>query len=198
MFGYPRTRTGHRLCLISLLIFTFTAGMAMADSTPDSGPEATPPVDQIQAPEFVKGTVKILNENPNPQLQTRSAVSEEDRGGTYTNGGEGVAYPGPNNYENAKLAMAREAIEASRAAGTLMPQVQGPPLPQRPEDLEAIKMQALLLAQPEQLDDFTPAGVGQDIPAVQRPGTALPTDEELQRTARQMERRQAEREGDRR
>ncbi|MCP4546293.1 MAG: hypothetical protein GY835_07495 [bacterium] len=195
MIHCSRIRAWRQPGLIFLSILCLLVLPVLADGNPESNPEETPQSDQLLSPEFTPGVIKILIDSMNPVLQMQAPAAEADRGGSYTNCGEGVAYLGPNAFERAKLAMARDAVEASRAAGTLMIQMQGPPLPQRPEDLEAIKLQALRLAQPDQLDDFSPAGVGRNIPSVQNPGTALPNDEELKRTADELQRRREAQDG---
>lgn len=65
-------------------------------------------------------------------LQAMAPAVPGEKGGSFTNAGAGLAPQPPNLLEQRKLDMARAAIEASRAAGTLTPAPSPADLPVAP------------------------------------------------------------------
>lgn len=106
-------------------------------------------------------------------LRTFVPVASNDKGSTYTSGGESASLPaGPNALEQQKLEMARQAVEASRAAGTLWVspldwiQQTTPPL-----GAAARKLEQLRTAPSQPLQPDPSAAVG-EMPSVQTPGSS--------------------------
>ena len=58
---------------------------------------------------------------------------------------------------------------------------QGPPLPERPEDIDNMKLQALRYAEPANLEQFPAAGIDSELRPVQEFGPSGLSAEELQR-----------------
>jgi hypothetical protein len=85
-----------------------------------------------------------------------------DKGSEFTDAGFGLPDAPPNAIERAKLEVARQALEAARAAGTLflLPRrTERFDLPADRERAEALKLQ-LLARRPAKLAPFLEAGVG--------------------------------------
>ncbi|MBD3162578.1 MAG: hypothetical protein GF346_09445, partial [Candidatus Eisenbacteria bacterium] len=105
--------------MVLVIGISFT-GTALAETPPDQGParESAPQqTEEVQAPN--EPIVESAEVPIGPMiLRTIPTADPNDKGSTYTDMGT----PGGatlNALEEAKLAMARRAIEASRRAGTL-------------------------------------------------------------------------------
>ncbi|MBM4117313.1 hypothetical protein FJ251_06145 [bacterium] len=147
---------------------------APAPATQADGAEANPapalPADATAEVPFI-GPLELL---------TLSPVDPLDRGSDFTDAGLGRGLAAPTALEQSKLALARAAVEASRAAGTLY--AIGP----RPVDLGDID--ALRAAKLDRLRSQAPvptpaqagaSGVGGGLAPIQLIGPAEPTAEEL-------------------
>lgn len=165
----------HALAILATVAVAFPLGV-FADSLPENRPpteRAVDEVDRLVAPQ----TSVEADLNP-PTLQVRSLQPTEvppeagvHRGGVYTNGNRGLPLPEPNAIERLKLEMARAAVEASRAAGTLeMTALPEDTLPATLEELQQMKQQALEAHVSVPLPEDPIAGVGEDLPSVQEIG----------------------------
>ena len=107
-----------------------------------------------------------------PSLQaTDIAPGAEHRGGKFTDARLGLPAAPITAGERAKLDMARAAIEASRAAGTLfLTELPDDTVPATEAELESMKMQRLAARQstPPPADPI--AGIGENLPSVQEIG----------------------------
>ena len=179
----------HRRTTIGILIASiFLPVLAVsAEEAPDRGkaPDNTQPAEAIQAPAL---TGVIPPQTPlkgAPELQRPIPVDPLDRGSSLTDGAAAGALIALNILERAKLDMAREAIEASRLAGTLMTPWPGPVPAPRPADIEAIKLEALRNATPQTPPAQAGAdGVGGGLESVQEIGDGTPTEAELAKLQR--------------
>lgn len=107
----------------------------------------------------------------------------DDRGSYISDGGL-VPSSEPNALEEAKLEMARAAVEASRIGGTLHApaiEVSSPVFTE--EEIHALKLQRLSAAAPAPIESDPAAGVGEDLPAIQETGPAELTPEEAAKVA---------------
>jgi len=104
-------------------------------------------------------------------LREMPPVDPQDSGSFYTDAGLNRPASGPTERERVKLAMARAAVEASRAAGTLYNQ---PNLEDAaamaPEDAEAQKLRRLRSAPVRVLGEDRSAGIGVEFAPVQKQG----------------------------
>lgn len=156
---------------------------AMADEPDRGAPAPSPQADAAEAIQAPAPSTDVAAETPfiGPlELLTLSPVDPLDRGSDFTDAGLGRGPAAPNALEQSKLALARAAIEASRAAGTLY--AVGP----RPADLG--DLEALRAAKRDRLRSQAPAptpaqadasGVGGGLEPIQLIGPAEPTAEEL-------------------
>lgn len=164
-----------RCALLSLSL----AGLAMAlaaqaSEMPQTGveePLAPQDSEAIQAPAVPVEPSILLNPG-SILLRWLDPVAPDDKGTWFVDQGLGRDPMGLTPLEQAKLAMARQAVEASRAAGTLLvtPPEEAPPY--TTEELQAIKRQAWEARMPAQLDPEVSArvGVGVHLPPVQEAG----------------------------
>jgi len=141
-------------------------------------PEAVPAsAESIQAPEATQPLEGI----PVGDLILREMGPgiPHDKGSLYTDGGEGLPPSGANSLERAKLDMARAAVEASQAAGTLLmrPATDTGIVPS-PPDLGAIKLECLQSTPPAELPPDPAAGAGISIAPVQEMGPSELTPQE--------------------
>lgn len=162
--------TGGTLAALGLAILA--AGAAHAD--------VTPPTIVLPGPSDTADESAFAQDPGIPLLTTDGAQAEamivrdapildpRDKGSQYTDG----AYAAPRTElttgEQAKLQMARAAVEASRANGTLpmrLPEELGPALTE--EEITQIKNRQLVEQRPAEIVSDPAAGVGPDMPAVQ-------------------------------
>jgi len=160
--GIPR-----RIFLALLLVMAAIASAAMgAESqraprpSPSRGEE--PAVNDAPRISNIAPSAKLAR--PSSALLLRPVPPREpaDKGSEFTDAGFGLPEAGPNAIERAKLEVARQALEAARAAGTLFLL----PRPTEPLDLaadreraEALKLE-LRARPPAKLAPFLEAGVG--------------------------------------
>lgn len=156
---------------------------AVADEPDRGAPAPSTQADSAEAIQAPAPSADAAAETPfiGPlELLTLSPVDPLDRGSDFTDAGLGRGPAAPTLDEAAKLAMARAAVEASRAAGTLY--AVGP----RPADLG--DLDALRAAKLDRLRSQAPAptpaqadasGVGGGLAPVQLVGPSEPTAEEL-------------------
>jgi hypothetical protein len=178
MQAMPRLRRSALGGAIVLLLILPTA-IAATEDAPERGRA------EVDATETTRNTAPIVDvatvrSEAELELLHLAPVEPEDRGSSFTDAGLGQENV-PNVIERAKLAMARAAIEAARAAGTLnMTAAPGPLLPPAPADIEAIKL--------EQLNNPAPItmpaeagidGVGGGLEPLQLSGPQEPSAEEL-------------------
>lgn len=174
----------HRRTLLGslLAVLLLPAFIASAEETPDRGksPDTTQPAEAVQAPTIPGDIPSPSPLSGAPELQRPIPVDPLDRGSSLTNAGSAGTITEPNILERAKLDMAREAIEASRLAGTLLHTWPGPLLPPLPAGIEAAKFEAMRdltpLARPIQAGAD---GVGGGLEPIQRIGEPVPTEAEL-------------------
>lgn len=172
-------RTRWSVLIAWVLLSAMPIGAAAA---PDQGQaEATPPqsAEAIQAPATIFQTAPLDQLQAPLELQHLTPVTPEDRGSAFTDAGLGTI-ASPNAIERAKLAMAREAIEASRAAGTLMVFGPSPMLPPAPADIDALKLEQLRQhVQPSAPAQAGADGIGGGLSPIQQTGPEAPTEAEL-------------------
>ncbi len=116
----PHRKRTAALTLACALLLGLSAA-AFATETPDQGPATTAPPtasESLIAPEIA--TPLLTPTEGVLLLRWNDTADPDGRISSYTDLGLGVPYAGPNALERAKLEQARTAIEASRAAGTLM------------------------------------------------------------------------------
>lgn len=112
------------LLAVALAALAF-AGAARAAEKPDRGQARRAPVqDQAESIRFDPSTVAGARAGaavlPGPaSLHMLPLASADDRGSFYTDGARDGTPGGLTGFERAKLAGARAAVEAARAAGTL-------------------------------------------------------------------------------
>ena len=160
--SYPKGPLGPALRLGTLLLLAGSA-LAFAADEPTRAPAEPAAADEtesIVAPR-IDGSATTESSVLTPVL--RDIPDAEGRLSSYTDMGEGGIYGGPNALERAKLQMARDAVEASRAAGTLMMSaIPGPVIEIDREAAMAEKMRRLeehesSPAQPSKADGVGPA-----------------------------------------
>lgn len=156
---------------------------ALADEPDRGAPATSTQADGAEANQAPAPAADAAAETPfiGPlELLTLSPVDPLDRGSDFTDGGLGRGPAAPTALEQSKLALARAAVEASRAAGTLY--AIGP----RPADLG--NLDALRAAKLDRLRSQAPvptpaeadaSGVGGGLAPIQLIGPAEPTAEEL-------------------
>lgn len=178
--SHPCSALGRAL-LVGLCLAT--ALPALADEPDRGAPAPSTQADGAEAIQAPAPAADAAAETPfiGPlELLTLSPVDPLDRGSDFTNAGLGRGPAAPTRDEAAKLAMARAAVEASRAAGTLY--AVGP----RPADLG--DLEALRAAKRDRLRSQAPvptpaqadaSGVGGGLAPIQLIGPAEPTAEEL-------------------
>lgn len=184
MFRVTMTQVS-RAVILTCILWAPAAIAADAPAPIHVGSEPTgDEVEAIQAPstpvteaELPLGTVlaphDVVPADPN------------DKGSVYTDGSDdGVVGP-PTALEIAKLAMGRDAIEASRIAGTLyIPAVEITPEGAGSET-ELMKLQRLAAAPPAPVVTDPAAGSGVDTPPVQVVGPAGMTPQELEKLGKE-------------
>lgn len=189
MFARQSTAPGRAILGLSALGLALALSLpALASETPNRGPATETPAqsaESIQAP--VMGPLLPENLRLGGPLEpvTLSPVDELDRGSTFTDAGLGLRAEGDdvlNAIERAKLDMARAAVEASRAAGTLY--VMGPQ-PGNPADLDALRAakDALQQSMPPAAVPSTPglSGIGAEIDPIQLVGPTELSPAELEK-----------------
>ena len=172
----PPTYLTYGLALLAGAVLALP-GSARADESPVNEPplrrSAVDEVDRNVAPEGVPLTERELPTFAIPALEPRIVPAEEGvhRGGVSTDGSRGGVAPEPNSIERAKLEMARAAVEASRAAGTLHAmELPDDTLPATLEELERMKMQALADRVSRPLPEDPAALSAGEFPSVQESG----------------------------
>ena len=163
---------GRALRLAALLLFGASA-LALAADEPATGPAGPAPgneTESIVAPQITDDVAANSSGVLTPVL--RDLPDAEGRLSIYTDMGEDRAYDGPNALERAKLQMAREAVEASRAAGTLMMSAaQGPVIEIDREAAMAEKMRRLAEYESSAPQPNAADGVGQSAPGIVEVGS---------------------------
>lgn len=173
MFTKPPTASP-RILLVAAAVFSFPWATQASEEPENRRPESGPvqEVESIQSPqgpayvepESIDGEAKALE----PTILLPTA---EHRGGVVTDAGDGLFATFLTPSERAKLDLARAAVEASRAAGTL--EVHTLPedtIPATQDELAAMKMQQLEARRSQAPAADPVAGVGQDLPSVQELG----------------------------
>ena len=126
MHLYDSPGSSRRRCLamtVCLVLLTIdVVSVAWAGDGPARGCVATQRAASSDEP--ILAPAPPLDWLPFPMMgelffSTIPPTEPNDKGSILTNMGAGVAPPQPNAFESLKLQMARSAIEASRAAGTL-------------------------------------------------------------------------------
>ncbi len=170
------------LVLLTIAGLAFAPPARAAGDEPDRGRPAEAPAqsaEAIQAPAAPLLPADGLPYGP-LELLTLNPVDPLDRGSDLTDAGLDAAPAMPSALEEAKLAMARAAVEASRAAGTLyvigpQPAALAPPEMQRAAKLDRLRSQP-----PVPMPDLAgPAGVGGGLEPLQLIGPSAPSAEEL-------------------
>ena len=170
------------LVLLTLAGFVLAPPARAAGDEPDRGRPAEAPAqsaEAIQAPAAPLLPADGLPYGP-LELLTWNPVDPLDRGSDFTDAGLDAAPAAPSALEEAKLAMARAAVEASRAAGNLY--VIGPqPAALAPPDIQrAAKLDRLRSQPPVPTPDLAgPAGIGGGLDPLQLVGPSAPSTEEL-------------------
>ncbi len=164
---------------VTVLMLILPTGIVAAEEAPERGKAEAAATETAQAP------AALLETTTDPdglklELLHLSPTELEDRGSSFTDAGLGQENA-PNIIERAKLEMARAAIEASRAAGTLnMMTAPGPVLPPAPADIEAIKLEQLSNLSPPPVPlEAGSDGIGGGLESVQLSGPQEPNAEEL-------------------
>ncbi len=163
----------------AVIMLILPAGVVAAEDAPERQKAETTATETVQAPAALLET----STDPNGiklELLYLSPTELEDRGSSFTDAGLGHVNT-PNIVERAKLDLARAAIEASIAAGTLtMMTAPGPVLPPAPADIEAIKLEALNNPTPHAIPlEAGPDGIGGGLEPQQLSGPQAPSAEEL-------------------
>jgi hypothetical protein len=164
----------HELAILAVAAIAVPLG-ASAGELPEnrpSAPRAVDEVDRLVVPQtFGEADLDL------PTLQVRAlsptavpGVAGLHRADVFTDANAGLPLPEANAIERVKLEMARAAIEASRAAGTLEMQLPDDTLPATLEELQAMKEQALAAKVSAPLPADPIAGVGEELPSVQEIG----------------------------
>ena len=158
-----------------------------ASSEPERGrPEPGPASESesIEAPARAYLEDAELRHLPLSQLEllTVSPDPLHHRADTYTDASLTIGPGAPNVLEQVKLDMARAAVDASRAAGTLhITHVPDDIAPATPEDVEALKRQQLEATSPLTIESDPAAGVGEGFLPVQKIGPSGLTDYEIRK-----------------
>jgi hypothetical protein len=140
-----------------------------AESVPGSPEAIQESTESIKAPP----TMLPVDESPVRYLILREISSEipGDKGSLFTDGGEGLLPTGPTSLEQAKLDMARAAVEAARASGNifLRPAADTGTL-SIPPDVEKAKLERVQTTTPPLLPPDPAAGSGVPISPLQENG----------------------------
>ena len=161
----------------AVLALLLLPAAGLASDEPVNAPPARAIVQEVEslavpAPTvpFDAGTRRM---HPTVLVPTLVPADAEQRGGTMTDAAAGLAPAAPTPGELAKLDAARAAIEASRAAGTLLvTQLPEDTTPATREEQRAMKMQKLDAHRTTPLPPDPVAGIGEDLPPVQLMGPA--------------------------
>lgn len=174
-------KAAHRavLTLIPLLL----ALPALGNEAPEQGKAAAVTSDSaeaIQGPATITDILPAAQQSRNIlELQQLAPIDAMDRGSSFTDAGLGLE-AGPNAIERAKLDLARAAVALAEQAGTRFIYPEGPVLPPRPEDIEAMKLEQLGQQLPQNLQGSAgPDGIGSGLEPVQLVGPSAPTEAEL-------------------
>lgn len=161
-----RRRAIRQQARLALLIALSAApSYLLASDTPTQGPpvEVAPlAADAIQAPPGLSEPT-VGSHTGEMVFATIAPADPADKGSTMTDAGRAGGSAAPTSAEEAKLALARAAIEASRAAGTLG----GAALPEpaasvAPGDIERSKVRVMLARGASSLPIDPASGVGVD------------------------------------
>ena len=171
---------------IAILIgLSAVPSLSRATDTPDQGPpaEVSPqPADAIQAPVGVSESTLGLR-NIEMSFVPIASLDPADKGSIMTDAGRQGGMASPTAAEEVKLAMARAAIEASRAAGllggTIVP---GAAAAVAPSDAAQSKVRMMLARGASPLPADAASGVGVD-GAIQEFGPPELTPAELAKIA---------------
>lgn len=126
-----------------------TTGSTWAADEPERRPSPTPPQQELipVLPDLSDAPVDVAVSDALLRLLEAPAVGPDDKGSTYTDMGAGLEGRSVLTAgERALLDLARLAIEASRAAGTL--EVSGPPEQQTAVPLDAAALKLARLQSP--------------------------------------------------
>ena len=170
MFRY---RTGQTRAASLLALGLFLAGSAPAATPPERGParsEEYQQTEEHQAPS--QPVIESAHEALGPMILFPIPMTDpNDKGSTYTDTGAPGEPATPTPLEQAKLEMARRAIEASRLAGTLSrPADPGPAPVAADAAAQQAKLDLLRSLLPAALVPDEAAGVGVEIPPIQEAG----------------------------
>jgi hypothetical protein len=157
---------------------------AFASAQPEQGMSARRSVEEVESIVLSETGAPLELESiqldgpwASPILVAPDGVAH--RGGVMTDGGLGSPASRLTVSERGKLEMARAAIEASRAAGTLyVAQLPEDTVPATPEELAAMKMQQLAARRSAAPAPDPIAGVGESFEPVQEVGPAGLSDAE--------------------
>jgi DNA polymerase-3 subunit gamma/tau len=166
-----------RVALAACCLAAAFAAAAWAGSTPPaiSLPPADPGTDgaesiQVPAIEFVPA---LPGEHAPLPVRIAPAIDPRDRGSEFTDGAFDRPLTALNSLEQAKLDLARAAVAAGYASGTLpmqLPEDPGPALTE--EEANAIKLAQIGRPAPGGTAPDAPGALGADVPPVQVNGPA--------------------------
>lgn len=173
-----------RALLLSCILWAPTVRAADTPPVIHAGEPSTEEIEAIQAPSIpvLESELPTISE---AAPQEASAVDPNDKGSVYTDGSIGAVVGPPPALEEAKLAMGRAAVEASRLAGTLfiMPAEEGPA--EEDETLETRKLEHLSTMPPAPVVADPAAGSGVETPPVQQTGPVGLTPEEIEKLGKE-------------
>ncbi len=190
IFSPTRNRAVVRFAAAAWIMLA-ASGSAIADSTtegPQQGPaQAFPPqeVDAIQAPTIDETSLGAATSPTQAELFYRALppIGASDKATIYTDMGLGLPATSPTALEQAKLDMARAAVDRARAAGTLFisPSVDAHSDPSA--EATQAKLNILRTTPPAQLSPDPAAGAGVEVAPVQLVGPPEMTPAEIQKIA---------------
>jgi hypothetical protein len=178
MRPHPIPRAPLRRCSLAIVCAIAAAVVGLAPSFAEDAPTlaSAPPAPAGQTPPILapSWSEDWLPLSPAGQLfiRTLPPVSPDDKGSVYTDASDPASpAAAPNALEQEKLAMARQAVEASRAAGTLWVTPLGGSQSTPPADAEAVKLEQLRAMPSLPLQPDPAAAVG-ETPPLQVLGTS--------------------------
>ena len=169
----PRKSAPTRFAAWAAIFLLPVAAFASEEPVNEHGPSA--PAQEVESIVAPVSTI-LMEEEPvqieAPSLQPSQIAPDADhRGAQFTDARLGLAAGPITAGERSKLEMARAAIEASRAAGTLfVTELPDDTVPATEAELESMKMQMLAARQSTPPAPDPVAGVGENIPSVQEIG----------------------------
>jgi len=146
-----------------------------ASEEPDNYPPPSPPAEEVESVVAPESSVRLEDDAIQIEAPSLEAIeiapNAEHRGATFTDARFGLPAGPITAGERSKLDMARAAIEASRAAGTLfVTELPDDTVPATEAELQSMKMQQLAARRSTPPAADPVAGVGENIPSVQEIG----------------------------